>query len=54
MADCQIPHENPLLFRAVWLWMLAVAILEFSYVTADPDLWGHIYRVFLGKINITI
>ena len=43
MADCQIQHENPLLFRAVWLWMLAVAILEFSYVTADPDLWGHIY-----------
>ena len=23
--------------------MVAVAALEFSYVTAAPDLWGHIY-----------
>ena len=31
------------LASAVLAWLLVVTALEFSYVAADPDLWGHIY-----------
>jgi hypothetical protein len=36
-------HLNRWLHFAALAWVIAVAALEFSYVTADPDLWGHIY-----------
>src|SRR4051812_47065853 len=31
-----------LLHRCLCLWVLALALYQFSETTADPDLWGHI------------
>jgi len=43
VTEYRVRQENRLIFWAALTWILAIAALEFSYVTADPDLWGHIY-----------
>lgn len=43
MTRSETSHSCLLLGLAALTWTLAVAALEFSYVTADADLWGHIY-----------